>query len=128
MARSPEHPFGNDDLPSHAGSERAEELIGRLRHVLLPEELGCQCCERLAGALERFSLLERRRLSRRRLACARDHKERIVALLSFLSELDQVTEAESDRTVFDEMALLFTEIARSAEAAAAALRALEQES
>ncbi|WP_244491315.1 hypothetical protein [Bosea sp. Root381] len=98
------------------------ELIGRLRRVLRPEDLDCPCRETLDGALERFDQLERRREERQRLAVARNHKERVAALLSFLSELDQLTEAESDRTVFDEMALLFIEIARSAEAGAAALR------
>lgn len=127
MARGPGHRLGGDGLPFKARTEEARELIGRLRHVLLPADLDCRCRETLAGALERFSQLEQRRLSRRRLAGARDHKDRIVALLSFLSELDQVTETETDRTVFDEMALLFVEIARSAEAAAEALRAVEHE-
>lgn len=102
----------------------ASELIGRLRRVLRPEELDCTCRETLDGALDRFDRLERRREARRWLASARDHKERITALLSFLSELDSLTEAESDRSVFEEMALLFVEIARSAEAGAASLREL----
>ncbi|PTM42103.1 hypothetical protein [Bosea sp. 124] len=103
---------------------QASELIGRLRQILLPAGVNCTCRDTLAGALERFDLLERRREARRQLAEARDHKERIAALLSFLSDLDTVTEVESDRTVFDEMALLFEEIGRSAEAGAAALREL----
>jgi hypothetical protein len=102
----------------------ASELIGRLRRVLRPEDLDCACRERLDGALERFDQLERRRESRRQLAKARDHKERIAALLGFLSDLDSLTEAESDRSVFEEMALLFAEIGRSAQAGAAALREL----
>ncbi|WP_244543404.1 hypothetical protein [Bosea sp. CRIB-10] len=102
----------------------ASELISRLRRVLRPEELNCACRETLDGALDRFDQLERRRESRRRLAAARDHKERIFALLAFLSELDTLTEAESDRSVFEELALLFIEIASSAEAGAAALREL----
>lgn len=102
----------------------ASELIGRLRRVLRPEELDCACRERLDGALERFDQLERRRESRRQLAKARDHKERIAALLGFLSDLDSLTEAESDRSVFEEMALLFAEIGRSAQAGATALREL----
>ena len=102
----------------------ASELIGRLRRVLRPEELDCACGETLGGALDRFDDLERRREARRRLSSARDHKERIAALLSFLSELDSLTEAESDRSVFEEMALLLVEIARSAEAGAASLREL----
>jgi hypothetical protein len=102
----------------------ASELIGRLRRVLRPEELNCTCRETLDGALDRFDQLERRREWRRQLTTARDHKERISALLVFLSELDALSEAENDRSVFEELALLFIEIARSAEAGAAALREL----
>ncbi|MBN9436213.1 MAG: hypothetical protein J0I61_04285 [Bosea sp.] len=99
-------------------------MIDRLRRVLRPEDLDCACRERLDGALERFDQLERRRESRRQLAKARDHKERIAALLGFLSDLDSLTEAENDRSVFEELALLFAEIGRSAQAGAAALREL----
>ena len=102
----------------------ASELIVRLRRVLQPEGLDCACRETLDGALDRFDQLERRREARRRLTDARDHKIRIEALLSFLTDLDSLTEAETDRSVFDEMALLLVEIARSAEAGAAALRAM----
>lgn len=102
----------------------ASELIVRLRRVLRPEGLDCACRETLDGALDRFDQLERRREARRRLTDARDHKIRIEALLSFLTDLDTLTEAESDRSVFEEMALLLVEIARSAEAGAAALRAM----
>lgn len=102
----------------------ASELIGRLRRVLLPEQLDCSCRETLAGALARFDALEHRREARRALADARDQKGRIVALLAFLSDLDSLSETESDRSVFEEMALLFVEIGRSAETGAAALREL----
>jgi hypothetical protein len=112
--KSPQHGAGRDTS--------ASELIGRLRRVLRPEDLNCACRETLDGALDRFDQLERRREARRHLAHARDHKARIAALLSFLTDLDTLTEAESDRSVFEEMALLLLEIARSAEAGAAALR------
>lgn len=102
----------------------ASELINRLRRVLRPEDLDCACRETIDGALDRFDQLERRREARRQFATARDHKERITALLGFLSDLDSLTEAESDRSVFEEMALLFAEIGRSAQAGAAALREL----
>jgi hypothetical protein len=127
MRRRPDNAASAGGPPFDAPPEDARALIGRLRQVLLPAGLDCQCRETLAGALDRFSLLEQRRLSRRHLAQARDHKERIIALLSFLSELDQMTETESDRTVFIEMAMLFLEIARSAQAGASALQALEQD-
>jgi len=114
----------SDALDRSAPPTSTSELIGRLRRVLRPEELNCTCRETLDGALDRFDQLERRREWRRQLTTARDHKERISALLVFLSELDALTEAESDRGVFEELALLFIEIVRSAEAGAAALREL----
>jgi hypothetical protein len=107
-----------------AATTSASQLIGRLRRVLRPEDLDCPCRETLNGALARFDEQERRRETRRRLAAAREHKERIASILHFLSELDALTEAESDRTVFEEFALLFVEITRSADAAVSALRGL----
>jgi hypothetical protein len=106
------------------GNTSASELIVRLRRVLQPEGLDCACRETLDGALDRFDQLERRREARRRLTDARDHKIRIESLMLFLTDLDTLTEVESDRGVFEEMALLFVEIAHSAEAGAAALRAM----
>lgn len=101
------------------------DLMGRLQVVLTRMDLDCNCREILSEALERFSDLESRRLARRSLLRARDHKDRIDALLMLLSDLDQLTENEKDRTVFVEMALLFEEIGRSAEAGAAALRSID---
>lgn len=105
--------------------ENAANLIERLRRTLLFSDLDCRCRDTLAAALDRFGAMERRRLSRQGLTYARDHKDRIAAILTLLSELDQMTEGEQDRSVFEEMALLFLEIASSAEAGAAVLRAIE---
>lgn len=115
---------GGQGFEGDAATSSASQLIGRLRRVLRPEELNCDCRETLNGALARFDEQERRRETRRRLASAREHKERIAAILHFLSELDALTEAEADRTVFEEFALLFIEITRSGEAAVSALRGL----
>jgi hypothetical protein len=103
----------------------AANLIERLQRTLLFSDLDCHCRDTLAVALDRFSVLERRRLSRQGLSYARDHKDRIVAILTLLSELGQMTEGEQDRSVFEEMALFFLEIAGSAQAGAAMLRAIE---
>lgn len=105
--------------------ENAANLIERLRRSLLFSDLDCRCRDTLAVALDRFGALERRRLSRQGLTYARGHKDRIAAILTLLSELDQITEGEQDHSVFEEMVLLFLEIARSAQAGAAALRAVE---
>jgi hypothetical protein len=101
------------------------DLIARLQIVLMHADIDCGCRELLRGALQRFSDLETQRLSRRSLLRARGHKDRIVAILALLSELNQLTESEKDRTVFVEMALLFDEIGRSAAAGAAALRDID---
>lgn len=98
------------------------DLIARLQIVLTRADLDCGCRALLNGALDRFFDFEARRLSRRALMRARDHKARVFAILELLSDLDQLTEVEEDRTVFPEMALLFDEIGCSAAAAAEALR------
>lgn len=102
------------------------DLIARLQIVLTRTDLNCGCRELLSGAFERFSNLEARRLSKRSLLRARDHKNCIADILALLSELNQLTESEKDRTVFVEMALLFDEIGHSAAAAALALRDIDQ--
>ena len=115
---------GDHEFQPYVATSSASQLIGRLRRVLRPEDLDCACRETLSGALARFDEQERRRETRRRLAAAREHKERIASILHFLSELDALSEAENDRTVFEEFALLFVEIERSGEAAVSALRGL----
>ena len=106
--------------------DNAAALMSRLQAVLAHIDLDCECKETVRTAIERFASLEKRRLTRRFVASARDHKERIVAILSLLQELNQITEIESDRTVFTEMALLFDDIALSASAAASSLRAVTE--
>lgn len=100
------------------------DVTHRLRNILLRADLDCGCRETLSGALDRFTALEQRRQMRSGIAAARDHKARIVNILQFLSELDEVTDGESDRTVFEEMALLFVDIADCAAAGASALRTI----
>lgn len=110
-----------------ADIETTAALMNRLQAVLAHTDLDCECKETVRTAIERFTSFEQRRLTRRFMATARDHKERIVAILSLLQELNQITEIESDRTVFTEMALLFDDIASSASAAAKSLRAVTEE-
>jgi hypothetical protein len=100
------------------------DLVNRLRNVLKRVELDCDCRRSLCDALDRFATLEQRRKARGRLMQARDQKDRILAMLAFLSELDQISDSEADHGVFEEMALLFVEIANCANVGAASLRAL----
>lgn len=106
-------------------TDDAMDLINRLRTVLLRVDIDCGSRDSLSDALDRFAALEKRRLTRHKLAEARDLRNRIGAILTFLSELDQVSEGERDRSVFEEMALLFIEIVSCAITAAAALRGLD---
>jgi hypothetical protein len=116
--------FGKETVMAEKGrNSETFDLIARLQIVLTRTDLDCSCRELLSGALERFSDLEARRLSRRSLLRARDHKDRIAAILALLSELNQLTENERDRTVF--VALLFDDIGHSAAAGAAALRDID---
>lgn len=104
------------------------DLIARLQIVLTRADLDCGCRALLDSAVDRFFDLEARRLSKRALMRARDHKARVIAVLELLSDLDQLSEVEKDRTVFPEMALLFDEISYSSAAASAALREIEDAS
>lgn len=106
----------------------ALDVVNRLRHVLMHVDLDCKCQASLAGALDRFAALEERRLARRHLARAREYRDRIAGILTLLAELDELTEIEPDRTVFMDIALLFSDIAGSAAAGATELRAINPNS
>jgi hypothetical protein len=109
-------------MPTLVRSDQTMDLVSRLQRVLLAADLDCACRTRLEGALDRFTSLEQRRQTRQMLAATRKQKDQIIAKLAFLAELDEITERETDQTVFEEMALLFVEIAASAIDAAAAIR------
>jgi len=111
-------------MPALVYSAETSDLVARLRRVLLSVDLDCSCRARLEGALNRFSSLEQRRMMRSALAAARGDKDQIIARLAFLAELDEVTEFESDPSVFTEMALIFDEIASAAADAATAIRSV----
>lgn len=100
-----------------------EDLFHRLRRILSSLHMRCECRETLDGVLDRFSDLERKRELRRALADARRRRDWIAAQLSFLADLDDITEHETDESVFEEMAMLFDEISAAATDAAKAIRA-----
>jgi hypothetical protein len=97
----------------------------RLRRTLSTIELDCQCRTKLDDALDRFSALEGRRQLRSGLREARHRRVMIADQVSFLDDIDEITEDETDLTVFEEMALLFDEVANQAVKAAQALRQIE---
>lgn len=106
-------------------SPRRSDLSLRLHRVLSSAELDCECRTKLDQALDRFSVLETRRQLRSGLKEARHRRDLIADQISYLADIDEITENESDLSVFKEMALLFDEIANQADKAADVLREME---
>jgi len=107
-----------------ATDQRDETVIRRIRNVIDSVELDCECRARLNEALGRFSALEQQRNMRQHLVLARQHRERIRAILDFLQEVDDLMISESDRSVYVELALLFEEVAAIAVEGAASMHCL----
>jgi len=106
----------------------AIDLVSRLTTVMKKAQLDCDCRSQLDEALDRFAAMERKRMMRGHLADACKQSRKIEAILPFLRELDELTPAERDRSVYLEMALLFDDIANAAVAGAAAMRSLNSAS
>jgi hypothetical protein len=106
------------DRPAGSGAE-VDPLVGRLANLLSGVDLDCACRTKLDDALARFADLERLRERRQLLADARQQVARINTLLDFLRELDDLGLNEADRTVFDEVAQLFEDVAAAARQGAA---------
>jgi len=102
-------------------ASRASDLVTRFQRVVSAIHLDCDSAVTLKRALARFAALEHTREVRRALAVASEHRDQIIARIAFLAELDELNEHEADRSVFNEMATLFDEIAAAAAGAAAAL-------
>lgn len=104
--------------------QRDAAVIRRIRTVIDSVELDCECRARLNEALARFSALEEQRTMRQHLVLARQHRERIKAIVDFLQEVDDLMINEPDRSVYTELALLFEEIASIATEGAASMHSL----
>ena len=110
----------------HPGHEEPREaaVVRRIRTVIDSVELDCECRARLDDALARFSALEQQRTMRQHLVLARQHRERIKAILDFLQEVDDLMISEPDHSVYAELALLFEEVASIATEGASAMHSL----
>jgi len=104
---------------------RDAAVIRRIRTVIDSVELDCECRARLDDALARFGALEQQRMRRQQLTLARQHRERIKAILDFLQEVDHLMVNEPDGSVYGELALLFEEISVIATEGAVAMHGLE---
>ena len=113
-------------MAPHSADGDALELVERMRTVIHGTPLDGHCRDMLTSAFDRFLSMEKRRLSKRLLNRVRGQRERIAAIVTLMSELDQFDETETDRSVFAEMALLFDEISLTAVAGSAALREIDR--
>jgi hypothetical protein len=118
--------MGRVAMAGHSADSEALELIERMRIVITQSNMDGHCREMLCSAFDRFLTLEARRLSKRFLHKARDHKSRIASTLALLGEIDHLSEDEADHSVFAEMAQLFDEISLTAVAGSAALRDMDR--
>lgn len=121
---APAHFHHHHHLP--AAEQRDATVVRRIRTVIDSVELDCQCRARLNEALARFAALEEQRTMRRHLVMARQHRERIQAIVDFLQEVDELVVNEPDRTVYAELALLFEEVAFIATEGAGAMHSLAE--
>ncbi len=99
-------------------------VVRRIKTVIAGVDLDCECRARLDEALTRFTALEQRRVQREHLVRARQHRERIEAIVDLLREVDELAAAEPDRSVYTELALLFDEVAATAGEGALCMRSL----
>lgn len=106
--------------------DRDAALMGRILTLIDGVARDCACRTRLNQALARFSALEHRRTLHRHLALARQHRERVKAILDFLQEVDDLLTSEPDHSVHTEMALLFEEVAAIATEGAASMHRLAE--
>lgn len=111
-------------MPVLSHATEGKDLLHRLQRVLSSLHLDCECRATLDGALDRFSDLEYLRRLKSALGEARRQKEWIAAQLCFLTDLDEITEHETDESVYEEMAALFDEISVAAASAAHVIRAV----
>ena len=112
-------------VPADAAGNPAEAtVIRRIKTLIEGVDLDCECRARLNDALARFATLEHRRMLRQHLVRARQHRERIEAILGFLQEVDELVATEPDRSVYKELGLLFEEVAVIAKDGACAMNRL----
>jgi hypothetical protein len=109
-------------MPTFSHPAQPADLVHRLRRALSLVQLDCQCRTTLDGALDRLSSVEYRGQLRESLQHARRQRDWIASQLSYLADLDEITELESDQTVFEELALSFDEISAVAAEAAQSIR------
>ena len=121
VATAPYHLNHHHPVPEEP---RDAAVMRRIRTVIDSVELDCECRARLDEALARFNALEQQRTLRQHLALARQHRERIKAILDFLQEVDHLMINEPDRSVYGELALLFEEVSVIATEGAAAMYSL----
>lgn len=114
-----------DGLPENSAGEMAN-AVARLSGLIKEARLDCECRSKLDETLSRFAALEIGPAAREHLTNARHQRAHIETILLFLQDLDEIGEAERDRSVYLDFALLFDDIATIARDGALSMRQLGQ--
>ena len=115
---------GSDQEQGDVGPYPQSIVVRRLTTLMKGVQLDCDCRARLEDALSRFEALECRRTVREHIEDARRQRAKISAILFFLKDLDELATGDADRSVYDEIALLFEDIAAIARKGSEAMRQL----
>lgn len=102
-------------------------LTDRLHALIATAAPDCDCLGKVDTVLQDFVDQEQQRMDRLHLVEARQHRAAVSALVDLLGDIEELSSAESDRSVFIEMAHLFDDIALQARLGADALRRLHVE-
>lgn len=113
------------DPPENSAGEMAN-AVARLSGLIKETQLDCECRSKLDETLSRFATLEIGPAAREHLTNARHQRAHIETILLFLQDLDEIGEAERDRGVYLDFALLFDDIATIARDGALSMRQLGQ--
>ncbi len=115
-------PTGRTLLPADRLPEGQDTLVDRLRRGIAEAGLHCNCREAANEMLDRVDAEEDLIRRADALVDARRMRDAVVLVLALLGELDDLMPDEPDRTAFDEIAGLFTDIADFASCGADAAR------
>ncbi|MDX8535614.1 hypothetical protein RFM41_31905 [Mesorhizobium sp. VK25A] len=112
-------------LPENSAAEMAI-TVARLAGLIDEAGLDCRCRSKLDETLSRFASLEIGPAARGHLTNARHQRAHIETILLFLQDLDEIGAAERDSSVYEDLALLFDDIATIARDGALSMRQLGQ--
>lgn len=104
-----------------------DAIADRIHALIAPHGVESEALGKVDAALRELVDQEHRRMERLHLVEARQHRSAVAALVDLLLDIEEISSSETDRTVFEEMAHLFDDIAMQARLGSEALRRLHME-